>query len=473
MRVAFINPPRFNEITGTNPSFIEEDRGKNPPLGLLYVASYMKKNSDEFEIEFIDAQLEDTSYEELEQLIIENKFDIVGITTMTQTMVDVLELAKIVKKCNSKTKIVVGGHHTAIYPKETAELENIDFVVVGEGEETFLELAQALKNNTNLKDVNGLVYQENGKIVFTKGRETKKDLDSLPFPDREFTEYKKYTSLLTRYDIATTIITTRGCPFKCTFCDRPTISNKIRYRSAQNIVDEIEECLELGIKNFIFYDDTFTVNKKRVIEFCELVISKKLDITWNIRTRVDTVDEEMIIALKKAGCVGINYGVEAGNDKIMKNLKKGITVEQVKQAFAITQKHKVSTVAFFMIGNPGEELSDIEDSFNLAIELNPTYYHLNILTPFPSTELYLSALREGVIKEDYWLEFAKNPIPNIDMPALEENFSRKELEELQKLGYKKFYTRLSYMFQQFLAVRTLPELYKKSKAGFKLIVKNL
>ena len=179
-----------------------------------------------------------------------------------------------------------------------------------------------------------------------------KNLDDIPFPARHLVPYKKYSSLLSKGSIVTTIFTSRGCPFQCSFCDRPHLGKSFRARSAKNVVDEIEECVNMGIHDFLFYDDTFTIKRERVLEICNEIINKRLDIAWDIRTRIDVVNEEMLKHLKKAGCQGIHYGIEAGSEKILKVLQKGITIEQAKQVFDLTRKHKIPILAYFMIGNP-------------------------------------------------------------------------------------------------------------------------
>ena len=204
--------------------------------------------------------------------------------------------------------------------------------------------------------------------------------------------------MLTKGNVVTTIFTSRGCPFKCAFCDRPHLGKRFRKRSAINVVDELESCVKIGISEFLFYDDTFSIDKERVIEICKEIKKRGLKIGWDIRTRIDTVDAEIIQQLKSAGCQGIHYGIEAGTSKVLRNLKKGINIEQAKVVFKKTKKYGVRVLAYFMIGNPGETAEDIEITFQVMKDLNPDYVHLTILTPFPGTEIYSNALERGVIK---------------------------------------------------------------------------
>jgi len=294
-------------------------------------------------------------------------------------------------------------------------------------------------------------------------------LDGLPFPARHLTPYKKYSSLLAKRTPITTMFTSRGCPFNCSFCNRPHLGKRFRALSPQRVVAEFEACLELGIHEFLIYDDTFTVDKERVKAICRQVIEKKLDIGFDIRARVDTLDNEVLTLLKKAGCRGIHYGIEAGTEKILKVLRKGIDLQQAKEILNQTKTLKMQTLAYFMIGSPTETLEDIETTFKFARDLNPDFIHLTILTPFPGTPIYLEGLQKGIIKTDYWREFAKQPDKDFKPPFWEENFSREELEQLVIKGYKQFYTRPGYIVKRLLALRSWGEFKRKAAAGLKVL----
>jgi radical SAM superfamily enzyme YgiQ (UPF0313 family) len=467
MKVLLINPPRENEIIGNNPRIIEEERGFNPPLGLLYLAGYLEKYT-EHNLTIIDAQVERLDYSALESRIASVSPDVVGLTAMTMTLIDVMKTIEIVKKISINTRIVLGGPHIHLFPEETINLKNVDSLVLGEGEEAFKELLDNIEENSKLREVPGLVFKDKGKVIHTGIRPSIKDLDNLPFPARHLVPYKKYTSLLSKGDVATTMFTSRGCPYKCSFCDRPHLGKAFRARSARNVVDEMQECTNMGIHEFLVYDDTFTVNRKRVLDICNEIVMRKLDIGWDIRTRVDTINEEILVHLKKAGCQGIHYGVEAGTEKILTVLNKGITIQKVKEVFNMTRKYKIPILAYFMIGNPTETRDDILTTFKVTRDLNPDFVHMTILTPFPGTKIYLDGLKSGIIRKDYWREFAANPTPDFIPPHWGENFTREELNNLLIQGYKNFYIRPSYILKRIAKVRSLPEFKKKAAAGLKV-----
>lgn len=467
MKVLLINPPKFHEIIGNNPSIIEEERGCNPPLGLLYIASYLETYS-EHTVSVIDAQVEGLNYNTLEDRIKCENPDVVGITAMTMTLIDVFKTISAVKRINKNIKTVLGGPHIHLFPNETIQFRDIDFLVLGEGEEVFKKLLDNIDDKAQLMKTTGIVFRDNDETINTGIRPVIENLDEIPFPARHLVPYKKYSSLLTKGNIVTTIFTSRGCPFKCAFCDRPHLGKRFRARTPNNVVDELEQCTKLGIREFLVYDDTFTVNKKRVIDICREIVDRGLNISWDIRTRIDTIDEEMIKYLKLGGCQGIHYGIESGTSKVLEILKKGISLEQAKYIFDITRKYGIKILAYFMIGNPNETLEDILKTYEVMKELKPDYVHLTILTPFPGTEIYSNAIEKSVIEKDVWQEFAKHPSNDFIPPHWGEVFTREELNDLLIKGYKSFYIRPSYVFKRIMDVRSFKELRKKASAALKV-----
>ena len=396
--------------------------------------------------------------------------DVIGIQAMTFTMIDVNIIGALARENLPGAKIVIGGPHAHIFPEETISLPYVDFVVMGEGEESFTSLCENIGRPDKLKSIKGLLYKENGSIVKTGPPEVIKDLDSLPFPARDLTPYKKYYSLIAKTRPVTTVFTSRGCPFKCLFCDRPHLGKAFRARSPENIVDELEQCVKMGIREFLFYDDTFTVDIKRAVAVCREIKKRGLNIIWDIRARVDCVTEEFLDEFKSSGGERIHYGVEAGTDRILKELKKGITVEEVKRAFLMTRKRGIKILAYFMIGSPSETEKDIRETIFLAIKLKPDYVHFSITTPFPGTELYRLGMEKKIFR-DFWREFALAPAPDFTPFFWEEHLSREKLKELLKQAYKSFYLRPSYIIGDILKIRSCGEFKNKLKAGVKLILR--
>ncbi|MFH0911029.1 MAG: radical SAM protein [Planctomycetota bacterium] len=468
MKVLLINPPRENEIIGNNPVIIEEERGHNPPLGLLSLAGYLEAHSDH-RVEVIDSQVEELSYEALEERIRAAAPDAVGLTAMTMTLVDVLRTARLVKKARPGALVVLGGPHVHLFPEETIAFPEVDFLVRGEGEEAFPELLEYAGDKRRLREVKGLVFKDGERTVITDARPAIEDLDRLPFPARRLVPYQRYSSLLAKGDCVTTVFTSRGCPYRCAFCARPHLGKRFRARSPRNVVDELEECKRMGIDEFLVYDDTFTVDRERVIDICAEIVRRRLDIGFDIRARVDTISDAMLAALKRAGCRGIHYGVEAGTAKILQVLKKGITIEQAAEVFRLTKRRGIPVLAYFMIGNPTETREDIEETFRVARRLAPDYVHMTILTPFPGTEIYARGLESGVLPSDVWRAFAKNPDASFDPPHWGERFTRGELNELLVEGYRRFYLRPSYILRRLVRLRSFSEFKRKARAGLKVL----
>lgn len=467
MKVLLINPPRENELVGNNPPLIDEERGYNPPLGLLYLGAYLKRYS-RHEVEVIDAQVEELSYSHLKHRISDARPDVVGITAMTFTLLDVIKTARLVKEVASDLPVVIGGPHAYIFPTETAGLQGVDFVLTGEGEKNFFLLLEHLYSDRNFDSVPGLVYNQKGNLFQNPPARLIEDLDEVPFPDRTLSPYNKYTSVVARRKPITTMITSRGCPYRCSFCARPHLGKRFRMRSAQNVVNEMEECIKLGIREFLIYDDTFTVNRKRVMDVCDEIVRRKLDIGWDIRARVDSVDEEMLEKLNEANCERIHYGVESGTEKILNVLSKGISTDQARKAIKETKKAGIQTLAYFMIGSPTETREDILKTMDFALELAPDFVHITITTPFPATEIYERGLKQGVFKNDYWREFASAPRPGFRPPYWNEHLCDEELQDLLKSFYKKFYARPKYIFRELKQVKSFREFKTKVKAGLKI-----
>lgn len=464
MKVLLIYPPATHMITTNVPELVDEEIGYYPPLGLMYIAAYAERYTDH-EIEILDAQVEGLTFTHIESEIRKRQPDVVGIQTMTFTLLDAIRTAETVKEVDRDIHICLGGPHVYIYPNETINIPEVDTLVLGEGEAIFTELIQALANGTDLDGIKGIVFKRNGEMVNTGLRPLRENLDELPYPARHLTPFRKYYSLVAKRSPITTMMTSRGCPYKCLFCDRPHLGKRFRARSAENVVDEMEQCTEMGIHEFFLYDDTFTVNRQRVFDVAEEILRRGLDTGWDIRARVDTVDREMLEKLKDAGCERIHYGVEAGTPEILRVLRKGIQMDRVREVFKITKDLGITTLAYFMIGSPTETREGILRTIEFAKELDPDYVHFSVTTPFPATELYYLGLEKGVLSHDYWRAFAAHPSEDFVPQLWEENLSREELIALLRRAYKSFYTRPNYVLQSLLKVKTLEEFKRKARAG--------
>jgi len=297
------------------------------------------------------------------------------------------------KKLNPEVKIVFGGIGASLlWEHLLRHFSEIDFVVIGEGEHTFLNLIKWIEGADEKlpQNIKGIAFRENGEVVKTEKADFQHDLDKLPNPAKYF-EYQHLSS-------------TRGCAWNCTFCGSPQFwGHKIRFRSTHNFLEELELLYKKGITFFYISDDTFTMNKERVIEICKKIIEKNLKINWFAISRVDHVDDEILYWMRKAGCIQISYGVESGSKKIRTVLNKKIKPDQIKKAFSLTVQYGILSRAYFIYGSPGETWDTIQETLDLIHEIKPLSMIVYILDIFPGTQLYADLQKRSHVTDDVWL----------------------------------------------------------------------
>lgn len=381
-----------------------------PPLGLAYIAAYLREKG--VKIEILDLVNLEIGIEEFRTIVSQKKPGIIGITSTTPQIRAAFELAAISKEELPDTQVVFGGVHSTVLPQESLQDMNVDVVVIGEGELTFMELVECLENDRPLSKVKGIAWKEDGRILINEPRPFIKDLDELPFPARDLLPMEKYASYFTGVPMAS-MITGRGCPYNCMFCASGAYwKNMPRFRSVKNVVDEIECIIEVFNIRFInFLDDTFTLKKQRVYDFCNELQKRGVDIRWHCNCRANTVDQEMLSKMKESGCTGIDMGVESGNEVMLKRIRKQITLEQIKTAFKVANNVGLNTHAFFMMGFPDETEETMRQSIDLAKEISPSTVDFRSVVPFPGTDLYNVALTHGKVLTKDWYYYDTNGIP--------------------------------------------------------------
>jgi anaerobic magnesium-protoporphyrin IX monomethyl ester cyclase len=446
----------------------------NPPLGVAYIAAYIRSKGYG-DVEILDPTFEDMNY--VFNRLEKTDYDVLGISSYTMNYNLSLKFAKYVKSKNKNCKIVFGGIHPTILYEDVIKENITDYVVIGEGEYTFYELLETIKNSGNLNTVDGLVFKQNGQIIKNKDRVLIQDLNSLPFPARDLLPMKNYLNAnygRTAWSVkqpATSIVTTRGCPFHCTYCSSHLMfGRKTRYRSIENILSEIDHLAEkYNIKGLSIVDDTFIINKDHIYKFVDELKKRKYKMEFICNGRVDTIDKGVLAALKSVGCEGIAFGVESGSQDVLDNiLKKGIKLEQVKDAFKWSYEVGIPTDGYFMIGIPGETEEDIKETIRFSKQLKATASNFAINIPMPKTELYDIALRHGDITAKSWDEFNYTG-KTIYKPK---NISQNKLNEYRKKAIISFYFRPSYFIEQLLSIRCFDDILKKVK-GFYMLSKTL
>jgi len=309
----------------------------------------------------------------------------------------------------------------------------------------------------------------NSGLNTTQPRPLESNLDSLPQPARNLIDNSRYWSVLAKRRPITTAMTSRGCPMKCIFCDRPHLGKTFRSRSARSVVDEMQDCASRGIREIFLYDDTFTIGRRRIFEIRDEIKRRSLELHWDVRARADTLDDEVVKAMKEAGVTRIHIGVESGSPRILRIMKKGITTEQAHNAFELCRRFRITSLAYFMLGNPTETSNDIDMTMQFIRRCAADYAHISITTPFPGTELYCMGLAQGLFKHDHWRRFAANPDEHFEPPAWTENFTQQQLEDIRRQAYKAFYGRPARLFRQLIAVRSAKELWTKTRLGARLL----
>ncbi len=406
MKISLIFPPN-----------VFQTKMNMPPLGIAWLAAVLRENGYK-DVSLIDSMANRYKREEIIDLLKKQNPDVIGVSFTTQIRFEALALIRMIRKDFPKALIVTGGPHPSLTSKDLlSNVPEVDVVVRGEGEVSFLNLIKAAEKGESFENVKGISFRNRkGEIVENLNEMMIQDLDTLPFPARDLLPMEKY-ELITALSKkgATTIMSSRGCPFQCVFCSTSKHwGHKIRQRSAQKVVDEIEYLVKTYpfIKGIRFFDDVFTVSKDRVMEVCREISKRNLGISWECEARVDTIDKELVEAMKNSGCEFIDLGVESGSNRILKNIKKGITVEQVIFAAKTIKEAGIEAKAFIMHGLPGETYEDIKKTvflsrylfYNLGIETTQT-----ITAIYPHTEIERLAKEMGTFPKDFsWNKYYRN-----------------------------------------------------------------
>ncbi|MCB1154865.1 radical SAM protein, partial [bacterium] len=389
----------------------------------------------------------------------------IGMQVNSYNLASAVNLARKIRDAMPKAYIVAGGIHPTIFPKETAELPMFDAAVGGEGEIAFPAIMHALKNGEDVGAIQG---------VATKGRPFGgnapmiQDLDSIPIPSNDGLPLTHYWSALARSRPVMPMMTSRGCPFKCTFCDRPEVDGGLRLRSIENVIDEIELRQSVGVDEFCFYDDTFTANKRRAMRLCAALAELPRKIRFDCRSRVDTSDDEMFQSLKRAGCDRVYFGVESGDPDILHKIRKYTTPDQVKDAVRAAKRSGLRTLGYFMIGLPDESHDQAQRTIELACELKTDFALIELFIPMPQTEAYSDGLRDGLIKHDYWRAQATDPDPKFVPPAWPGGLLD-EGQDLVREAYRRFYMSPSYMVRSLFQIRSYEEFRQKVHGFFRFL----
>ncbi len=392
MDFLLVNPPR--EVP---------QRADFPPMGLAYIAAYLTANGIEAEV--MDAAA--FAWPRFEKALLLRKPPIVGLPCWTMERGQTFKAADIVHRMLPDTKIIIGGHHASAFPAHMFPQAHADAVVVGEGEITSLELVRAFLDGTDITKIQGIAYHDGQDAVINPGRELISNLDALPFPCHDQFDLDEYLGLPEVSGKAASMMTSRGCPHKCIYCSGSKFwQRKWRPRTAENVLQEMLWLYrDMGVRNFMFFDDNFTVHKQRAIDICRGIIENGMKIHFVAESHVSHINPELLEWMKKAGCYRIDFGVESGSPKILKTINKKQTAEMIADVFAMVHAVGIKPRAYLMIGNPGEDETTIRETAALMKKINPyDTQGAHPLVIMPNTQIYEMAKADGIISDDFWLE---------------------------------------------------------------------
>ncbi|MFH0986180.1 MAG: radical SAM protein [Candidatus Omnitrophota bacterium] len=439
------------------------------PLGIAYVAANLIGKGHDVRI--YDFQVEET---DLWDVIEEFKPDVFGLSVMTPTANASAGLAAALKARYPGIPVIAGGPHPTILKGAIfSESPSYDYLVIGEGEVTCHELLDAMDGLRPLRDVKGLCFRSEGRVVETEPRPFLQDMDTLSRLPVELFHYERYmpTPGTFIYLPSLAFLSSRGCPFNCVFCNKNMFGNTLRYMSAARLVDEIAELKErFGFREINFYDDTFTVDNTRVSEICRLLISRKINIKWKCNSRVNTVTREMLFEMKQAGCFSISFGVESGDEEVLKKIRKGITLEQVRNAFRWSKEAGITRSAFFMLNLPGDTRASIEKTLQFSREIRPDFVSFELTKPLPGTAI-AEALKNEThvhIREELWNDYNNCAVSNMVF-FTQNDLTEEYLQDAFKRAVRGFYLNPVFIWGRLTALRSFGQFKSYARAFMNIL----
>jgi anaerobic magnesium-protoporphyrin IX monomethyl ester cyclase len=426
-------------------------------LGLAYIAAVLERGGHQ--VKMIDAAVLNLTDDQVLRETKQFQPDLIGITTLTPRYRIAHSLARKLKK-EFNSQILIGGSHVTALPNETMKNDCFDFAVLGEGETTTLELVNALGKDEDISEVKGIAYRRGKQVVKTEPRPLIEDLDTIPFPARDLlpplSKYRPSPASSKRLPQAT-MMTSRGCPYHCAFCDRAVFGNRARTRTARNVVDEMDLLItKYGAREIRFWDDIFNINQQRVMDICNELLLRKLEVPWTCLARANHMDAQVLDKMAKAGCWQVDYGIESGNQAILNGIMKGQTLEQVERVVKMTRKAGIGVRGFFMLALPGETEATMRDTIQFAKRLELTSAVFHVTTPFPGTALFEVAKETGELRSDvsydsYMLGFSD------DVPYVPKGLTAHRVKEIEHTAYSEFYLRPSFIMKRILEIRSLTD----------------
>lgn len=465
--ILFVNPPlSLDERYGK----LKTGGSYAPPLALCNLAAVTREAG--FKTKILDCAALELNYDAAIDKILKENPKYIGITAVTISIDNASKLIKMLKSKTKEVTVILGGPHISAVPEETMKrFPEFDIGVLGEGEITIVELLKALEERKPLAKIDGLILRKNKK-VWIKPRKYIQDLDKLPLPAWDMLPdmVKYYRPPLYSFNKlpSSSIVTSRGCPGQCIFCDRSVFGNQVRGYSAEYVFRMIKNLHEnYGIRDILIDDDTFTLLRERTIKLCKMLIKAKMDLTWSCNARVNHVKPDLLKLMKKAGCWQIAYGIESGSQEVLNVLKKGITLPMIKRAVKWTKQAGIRTKGFFMIGNPRETLKTMEQTLKFAQSIDLDDFQLGIFTPLPGSEIYHHAEKYGSFVNDWKKMNLWSPI------FVPKELTEQQLLDFQSQALRRFYLRPKIIFSYLSMCFKNPRNFIKLAKGANVFLKTM
>lgn len=474
MKILFIQPSNnMDEIMGGARVFVYSQ----PPLGPLYIASVLEREGHQVSV--LDAWALEHSLAQVYEYLKNGRWDVVGITTLTSSGPFAYKLGKHIKQNYPDTKVVLGNIHASVYYKFFLEQECADVVVIGEGEVITRNLLRAWESGRPLKEVPGIAFKDGDRVIYTGPGPIAQNLDELPLPARHLVPMGLYQN---RHFVSATdgayvhMMTTRGCPYGCTFCV-VNAKRQYRIRNPLSVVDEMEMLVRDHGATFIeFFDPLFTVDKKNVMDICDEMARRRLPVEWQCTAHVQTVNEELLRAMKRAGCRNVAYGIETASSDLLAAVKKGSTPQKVRSAIDMTRRAGLNPHGLFMLGLPGETKEQSLQTIELALSLPIDFAQFSILIPYPGSEIYDKLVAAGKLDQEgdpeekvkNWKRFsAYLSYTELEPIYVPPGRTGQELKDLQKMAIREFYLRPRQILKEIKKFR--PRYWRSYLTGIKTV----